>query len=342
MKKKWFYGGVVCACVLILVLAYKLYVEPRLGYRFKEKFTFSQMELTSYELAEDEKANVIGYLDKHMIRNSKYIGFQSYASEAVDIDLDATAYGVMLARNAGYELDKEKLQNYIDLQYGSIDSLEGIGNKIYQLYYTMIIDECVNDYNITCDAATIQKCVDGFFRVTEFEGTPGMSHLNNDINNARMLVEIVMEAQLRGKDVHITIGDANKVKKAVKKAMKQVDMAYSYELMDLVVLDEAFNCNLISEKFILERHESFTENGGSRFCETNFDEPQLKYTYDFYVCLSRKVKDMSDVLSSQQSYVETLRREKGVYVSCVYESLGDGHIGLDSILYGNGFMKAGN
>ncbi len=54
------------------------------------------------------------------------------------LKLEETAYGVLLAKNIGYELNKDKFQNYVNYLYDTVNDEQEVCLKITQLYYTMI------------------------------------------------------------------------------------------------------------------------------------------------------------------------------------------------------------
>jgi len=234
-----------------------------------------------------------------------------------DIDILATVYGVCLAKNTGFEIPQQKLQNYIVQNYNKIDKMEGTIDIINNLYYTIILDQLNNDYKISCESGYIQKIIDKALNSLDFK-----DDIQNDVTIARKALEIVMDLQLHNVNVHINIGQINKMKNGLERAVENKEVLNSVLITDLFILDNIMNTGHLNDDLFSMVYNSLTVNGGSRAVPNEEYPTDIYVTYRFFVCFDRMNNYIN--LPEQKKYAE---------------SLTDGYTQFESILHGKSIVK---
>lgn len=246
-----------------------------------------------------------------------------------EIDLLSTVYGVILAPNCDFEINSEKLQNYIIESYNKISKSNTNLDQVNNLYYTIILDEFNNDFNITCEPNIIQDILDGAIKSLKFK-----ENIVNDVVASRKIIEIVVDLQIHDMDVHINNNQVNKITKGLEKALKNDEIVNSVLITDIFIVNNLLNTEIMdSSQFYSTYSESLLDGGNKALIKADYPT-DIYSTYLFFACLYRN--NDFDNLAIQQNYVESLKVTDGIY------SYGPGfneYFDLGSILYGNAIIK---
>lgn len=245
-----------------------------------------------------------------------------------DIDILETVYGVMLAKNTGFEVDRAKLQNYIDANYEAIDSKASTVDKVNYLYYTIILDQLNNSYSITCEADFLQGHINDAIKELKFK-----KDIYNDVILARKILEIVMDLQIHDVEVSINLNQVRKITKGIEKAAKSEKILNSVLITDIYIINKMLSIGVISEDTFIEKYRMLTVDGGSMAYSGKDNITEIYSTYRFYVCFERMSN--YEFLEGQQDYVASLRKDDGIYAY----SHDTEYISLESVLYGNSLDK---
>lgn len=248
----------------------------------------------------------------------------------MDIDVVNTVYGVVLAKNTGYEIDKQKLQNYINQNYNKINSMKNTADIINNLYYMIILDELNNNYIMNKDSKYIQNIIDKSIKSITFN-----DDITNDIVIARKALEIVTDLQLHGVNVHINTYQIGKIRKGLAKAAINQNIINSVIITDLYIIDDIINADIISKDLFHRTYKTLTLDGGSKAVLEEDNYPaDISTTYRFLICFDR-MNNYSN-LHEQQKYAKSLQLSDGIYRKNL---LDNSHAGLESILFGNSITK---
>lgn len=240
------------------------------------------------------------------------------------IDIQETAYGVMLAQNVDMEIDSDKLQNYINAAYTSLEGKELIIDRVNYLYYTIILDQLNNNYSVTCDIAFLQELIDDFINELEFE-----EDIYSDVMLARKLAEIVMDLQIHNVDIKISKGQADKIIEGTRKAANSEEILNSVLITEIYIINDMFDEDIIDDKVFIEKYHMLTNEGGTKNFAGDDSVPDVYSTFRFFVCFER-MGNYDNVLS-QREFVNSLLQEEGIYAY----SLGNSYASLESVIYGN-------
>jgi hypothetical protein len=249
-----------------------------------------------------------------------------------DIDLLTTVHGVLLSENIEFEYNREKLQNYINSNYKTLETMDDTEEAINTLYYNLMLDVTLNDYKVSCNAKTIQKTIDKSIRSLEFKDS-----IVRDIHTARKAVEIVncinivrsISITPLDMDVYITKNQKNKIEKGWKTAISNDNIINSFSLSDLFLVDHIMGFILISEDMFLSAYHNLTVDGGTRASISNEYPADIFVTNQFMMCLIHMRN--FDYLQDQQMYIAAMRVADGLYASEADES----RMNLATVLYGN-------
>ncbi len=246
-----------------------------------------------------------------------------------DIDVLTTFYGIILSKNVGFEIDKQKMQNYINKNYSKINDMDGISDIINNLYYTIMLDQLNNDYKISCSVKNIQKIIDKSIKSLAFD-----KNVSENIFIARKTLEIVMDLQVFNFDININERQRDKIEKGIKKAINNNDIMNSLLITDLFILDTILDTGLVNDELFYNVYNTLTIDGGSKVSQGDQYTPDINSTYRFFVCFG--LLNNYNFLPDQKKYVESVQVIDGIYS---YNAKDKSHIDFESILHGNSMMK---
>ena len=244
------------------------------------------------------------------------------------IDIQETAYGVMLAQNVDMEINSDKLQNYINAAYASVEGKELIIDRVNYLYYTIILDQLNNNYSVTCDIAFLQELIDDLIKELEFK-----DDIYSDVILARKLTEIVMDLQIHNVDIKISKGQADKIIEGTRKAANSEEILNSVLITEIYIINDMFDEDIIDDELFMGKYRMLTNDGGTKNFAGDESVPDVYSTFRFFVCFER-MGNYDNVLS-QQEFVNSLLQEEGIYAY----SLGNSYASLESVVYGNALAK---
>lgn len=150
------------------------------------------------------------------------------------IDLQSTVYGIILADNSGFNYNKDKVQNYINQNYHFIDESRDHLEVTNYLYYTVMLEQIVNDYKVEYNSNYLQEKMDFVLNEIEY----GLKNAEESIEETRKILELVMDLEIHNVDVHITEKQRRKIKKAIKAYWKNENIAHSYLIIDMYLIDK--------------------------------------------------------------------------------------------------------
>ena len=240
-----------------------------------------------------------------------------------EIDIQNTAYGLLLGKTANDDIDRDKLQNLITETYQSIASKETVSEKINALYYTVIADGLNNGYQYSCDSRFYQSVIDETLKGIDYE-----KDAYNAVINARKAVELITDLQIHNVGVKLSRRQRTNIEKGMSRLLKKKEITESVCITDLYLLDSMLRTNLVSKETVLSCYRLLEQNGGARTLCTEGVEPDLYSTFRFYVCFL-KMNDYSQ-LSAQQAFAESLQDGEAVYQASMHNAAT-----LESVYFGN-------
>lgn len=240
-----------------------------------------------------------------------------------EIDIQNTAYGLLLKKMANDDIDRDKLQNLITETYRSIASKETISEKINALYYTVIADGLNNGYRYSCDSRFYQSVIDETLKSIDYE-----KDAYSAVINARKAVELITDLQIHNVGVKLSRRQRTNIKKGMSRLLKKKEITESVCITDLYLLDSMLRTNLVSKETVLSSYRLLEQNGGARTLCTEGAEPDLYSTFRFYVCFL-KMNDYSQ-LSAQQAFARSLQDGEALYQASMHDAAT-----LESVYFGN-------
>lgn len=243
-------------------------------------------------------------------------------------DIRETAYGVILAKLVDFEVNSDKLRNYINETYDSIENIDVLQDKVNYLYYTVILDEQNNNYRITCDVNWLQGIIDDCIGELKFK-----DNIAGDIVMARKLLEIVVDLQVHEYKVKLSNAQAKKLISGLKKAVNSTEILDTVLITDIYTIDLLLHTDCLSKEAFVEKYENLTADGGSKAVAEADCVPDIVSTRSFFVCFDRMGN--LEKLDSMQNYVTSLMVNDGIYEN----SSGSGYISIESVLFGNDINK---
>ncbi|MDR2267410.1 MAG: hypothetical protein LBE09_07525 [Christensenellaceae bacterium] len=249
-----------------------------------------------------------------------------------EISLIDTVYGVMLAINSGFSLNKEKLNNYVRYNYYAIEQTNNISDATNILYYNLILEQQVNNYNVQYDSARIQKIINDLLKSFKYK-----DNLVDDIILTSQIVEIISDLQAHNANIKISYKQRDKISKAVKKLLEDDDKVNSYLIIDLFYIDDLLNLELIPHRKFLSVHDNLLLDKGNRMYNVDGVPADILTTYNFEACMN--VFTNYGNLDDKKEYVAMLKESEGIYMS--YIGSGSSEINLMSVFCGNAINKIG-
>ena len=179
-NKKWAIFLVVVMSVAAIGVALKMMPIGSFGSNNKlNKISFSEIQICNLDFNEGEKNNINQVLSMLYTENEKYAGFANQSSQTIDLykaeyylklaDLKSTVFGVLLSTYTDYEINTEKINQYVDQTYKAIDSLESGYEQSQSLYYAIILDQLLNGYEKSYDVTFIQNQIDRILNEMDYE-----------------------------------------------------------------------------------------------------------------------------------------------------------------------------
>ncbi len=243
----------------------------------------------------------------------------------LETDLKSTVYGVLLSQYTGFSYDKDKIKTYINSIYDRDASGENVYERSSNLYYVIILEQLVNNYETDYRIKYIQKQIDDMLDEMEYSA----ESLGSDIISTRRLVEIVSDLRIFDADIKLTQKQTAKIKKGVKAALKQEELKNSVLINDMYVMDRILSLNLVSDEMLSEVYASLTNDGGSRSAAGAGIEPDITSTYQFFSSL--EMMNNYENIEEQRKFISTLEIKDGLYVN----EKNDSQMKLYVIAYGN-------
>ena len=247
-----------------------------------------------------------------------------------NIDVKSTAFGVMLAKKSGFEINEDKVNNYMIDNYKEVFSSEQIYERTLNLYYNLILDQLINGYEQEYDCTYFQSQVDEILELLDYSSRS----MAADIISTRRIVEIVSDLQIFDVDIKLKYGQKKKIQKAIEEAVKINDIKNSVLINDLYIIDSILSLGVVSEKNVMNIYDALSTDGGT--CAIIEDEviADINTTYQFYVSLGRM--NQYEYLNQQQKFVEYLRIKEGIYKLDNRNSYFD----FVTVVYGNTISSA--
>lgn len=226
----------------------------------------------------------------------------------LDIDVKSTVYGVILARNSGYLLNEEKIKNYIEQIYTRDDSSETIYDRVYYLYYNLILDQLINGYDQNYNASYFQKQIDEMLKTIDYSS----QSMAADIISTRRIVEIISDLQIFDVDIKLTTAQKNKIKKGFKEALQEDAIKNSVLFTDIFIVNKILSLDIVSDEELINIYNELTINGGTRAAADSGLVPDIITTFQFYSSLD--MVNNYEYLQDQKKFIESLEKNDSIYV----------------------------
>lgn len=247
-----------------------------------------------------------------------------------EIDIIATTYGVLLAKNTGFEVDKVKLQNLIRSSYSALDNINSTAIAVDILYYTIILDQQMNNFSNSFDQNKIQSLVNGMLDSLNYG-----DYIVDDLITARKIIEIIADSTMHNKKLSINNAQRKKISNAIKKYIKANDVKATSLITDLFYLSDLLELKLIHSDDLINANSTLIKEKGN-VMYLNKDIPSdILTTKEFLSCLT--VLDKNESLKDKQEFANSLVKEDGVFLP--YKNAEDYEINLKTILFGNVITK---
>ncbi len=247
------------------------------------------------------------------------------------IDLQSTLYGILLADKSGFQYNKEKLQNFINQNYQLIEESRDTPEITNYLYYTIILDQIANNFNVNYNSNFIQEKIDFVLKNIKY----GTENGAESIEETRKILEIIMDLQIHNVDVHITEKQRKKISKGLKSCWNREELKNSFLITDMYIISDILKLDIVKPDDFIQVHNLLLSNGGNKMKKDELMAADIFTTYKFEVCLER----MNDYtcLEDKKQFAESLKIKEGIY--CLYDDSEDMLIELASVLYGNTICK---
>ncbi|MDD2393810.1 MAG: hypothetical protein PHV88_07110 [Eubacteriales bacterium] len=314
---------VIISVIMIFVILSSLAIFRTRVLVMRSLNSFSEVSLTDFSIGSGDpidsdhpgypgsKDDILKMLQTAVVENEDKMGFTAGPGAALAfIDPVATVHGVMLAKCVGFGINRSKLQNYINECYEKTEGAKQPADIINMLYYAIILDEQNNNYKISVSDDYVQKHVDRTVKALKFG-----NDINNDVVSARKAVEIVMDLQIHGRDIHLNMGQVRKIRRGIRKALDREAITDSVLLTDLYLVDHALGAGLVDEEHLVKAYD---RTGGD--CMYN--------AHRFMICFDRAGID--SYADEQVAYVRSNKER----------TLGSVFMGLSIVKHSNtGGMK---
>jgi hypothetical protein len=254
---------------------------------------------------------------------SDVIGSESFVNS--DIDVKATAFGVMLAQKTEYPLNKEKIKKYVKQNYLKDFSSENAYDRASFIYYNLILDQLINGYEQDYNVSYFQSQIDDLLKIIDYDS----QSIAGDVVATRRIVEIISDLRIFDVDIKLTVSQKSKIKKGFKAALENTTLKNSVLLNDVYIVNKILSLNIVSEEELVSAYNVLTTNGGTYSAKQSEITPDIISTYQFFASLNRM--NIFDYLSEQKMFVETLKSQDGIY------ALDTDNVSIDlvTIVYGN-------
>lgn len=319
---------IVFLFIVILGIVLFFYYNNNRNYVMKEKNSFSEGNIMEGSFSEEECENINDLLAEKLYEGDIYCGFYGKSGR---IDLQSTLYGILLADKSGFQYNKEKLQNFINQNYQLIEESRDTSEITNYLYYTIILDQIANNFNVNYNSNFIQEKIDFVLKNTKY----GTENEAESIEETRKILEIIMDLQIHNVDVHITEKQRKKISKGLKSCWNREELKNSFLITDMYIISDILKLDIVKPDDFIQVHNLLLSNGGNKMKKDESMAADIFTTYKFEVCLER----MNDYtcLEDKKQFVESLKIKEGIY--CLYDDSEDMLIDLASVLYGNTICK---
>ena len=240
-------------------------------------------------------------------------------------DVKSTVYGVLLSQNSGFSYDDNKIKNYINQIYNRDMSSESIYERSSNLYYTLILEQLIYNYDVDYNVTYLQEQIDTLLK--EMENSP--QSIVADIISTRRLVEIVSGLQIFDVNLKLTSSQVKKIEKGIKSALNEDILKNSVIINDIFIINEILSLDEISGKTLTEVYNNLTVDGGSKATTESDVAPDIISTFQFYSSFC-KMNNFENI-KKQKDFVSTLEIEEGIFLP----DKSSNEIDLSVITYGN-------
>lgn len=247
------------------------------------------------------------------------------------IDVQSTLYGILLADKSGFQYNKDKVQNYINQNYQLIEESRDPLEITNYLYYTIILEQIINNFNVKYDSSFIQKKVDYVLKNIKYDYENG----EESIQETRKILEIIMDLQIHNVDIQITEKQRKKIKKGLKSCWKQEELTNSFFITDMYIISDILKLDIVNTDDFNQIHNRLLSDGGNKMYNDKTMAADIFTTYKFEICLERM--NNYDYLEEKKKFAESLKIKEGIY--CLYNDSENLVIELASVLYGNIICK---
>lgn len=274
--------------------------------------------LKNIDILDDKKVNQ--YLSNQIMN---IIASDSFV--VLKTDVKSTVYGVLLSQNSGFSYDDNKIKNYINQIYNRDMSSESIYERSSNLYYTLILEQLIYNYDVDYNVTYLQEQIDTLLK--EMEYSP--QSIVSDIISTRRLVEIVSDLQIFDVNLKLTSSQVKKIEKGIKSALNEDILKNSVIINDIFIINEILSLDEISGKTLTEVYNNLTVDGGSKATTESDVAPDIISTFQFYSSFC-KMNNFEN-LKKQKDFVSTLEIEEGIFLP----DKSSNEIDLSVITYGN-------
>lgn len=222
------------------------------------------------------------------------------------IGIKSTAFGVILANKVGFSINRNKLNNYISSNYKNLNSIQNDYERTDTLYYTLILDQALNGYDIKYDKELFQTQIDKTLSSINYT-----KNIAADIVITRKLVELVMDLEIFDVEVKLTNAQASKIRNGIKKALADDNNVYSSLLCDLFIINDSMSFELLNNQRFLEAFQKLSDDGGNKSILSGDTQPDMWTTYQFLYCLERL--NNYDNIKQQKEFVDSIEVNEGIY-----------------------------
>lgn len=244
-------------------------------------------------------------------------------------DVKSTVYGVLLSQNSGFSYDENKIKNYIHQIYNRDMSSESIYERSSNLYYTLILEQLIYNYDFNYNITYLQEQIDTLLK--EMEYSP--QSLVADIISTRRLVEIVSDLQIFNVNLKLTFSQVKKIEKGIKSALNENVLKNSVIINDIFIINEILSLDEISGETLTEVYNNLTVDGGSKSTTESDVAPDITSTFQFFSSFS--MMNNYENLEKQKDFVSTLEIEEGIFLP----EKSSNKIDLSIITYGNAISE---
>ena len=258
---------------------------------------------------------------------------QTVVVERKNFDIAYTYYGVCIAEYSDFEVDKQKISNFLNTMKESMTKNKSYTEIARFLNYYVKIYKIIENYTNDCDFATVKSLLNTVFDSITFSDET----LIQDVVACRQCLEVVSFLNILtarsayNMGIFISNKHANKIIRFLEKVDKE--KFNNIYFIDLAICGEILRNSVYDKSEILNICESL-RNDDNGFCYDGKSDSELYSSFfEHFLGYNYNINDYryTDAL---KEYADSLKESDGIY-----KMSRNDNATIQSIYYGNAIAK---